>query len=125
MFFVSDIWSTVGGGGFLNTAAVANKPDEMVSFDLHATVYTRGINTHQWGGAIVLNVVLIRQYPPSCQARGQFLKGTRVGISLTCVIVVVKVVFEYDYSIWCFLSVVSESRWVQKGLWFGRLGHCG
>lgn len=35
------------GGGFLNTAAVANKPNEMVNFDLHATVYARGIDTHQ------------------------------------------------------------------------------
>lgn len=58
----------------------------------------------------MLKVLLIRQYPPSCQAWGQFLKGTHVGISLTCVTVVVKVVFKYDYSIWCFLSVVSESR---------------
>lgn len=58
----------------------------------------------------MLHVLLIRQCPPSCQARGQLLKDTRVGISLTCVIVVVKVVFKYDYSIWCFLSVVSESR---------------
>lgn len=48
MFFVSDIWSAVCvGGGFLNTAAVANKPNEMVNFDLHATVYARGIDTHQ------------------------------------------------------------------------------
>lgn len=40
MFFVSNIWSTLGD--FLNTAAVANKPNEMVNFDLHATVYPMG-----------------------------------------------------------------------------------
>lgn len=34
-------------------------------------------------------------------------------------------VFRYDYSIWSFLSVVSESDAAQKGLWSGQLSCCG
>lgn len=43
------------------------------------------------------------------------LTETSVGISLTCVIIVVKVVFKNDYSIRCSLSVVSELKFRTEG----------
>lgn len=46
-------------------------------------------------------------------------KDTSVGISQFRVTIVVKAVVKYDYSIWCFLSVVSESDAAQNGLWSG------
>lgn len=53
------------------------------------------------------------------------VKDTSVGLSLTNVIIAVKVVLKYDYSIWCFLSVVSESNAAQKVLWSGQFSHYG
>lgn len=61
----------------------------------------------------------------SCQIYVHFLKDASVGICLTCVIIEVKAVFRYDYSIWSFLSVVSESDAAQKGLWSGQFSRCG